>query len=239
MRFEETDFEMIKTYGEIMNSKRKNKKLPSRTLNIWNSYDFKMSGLGAKSKIRGKIRHVGNCLKWSKQRIARGYADCDTWSVDGYLQKLLPNMLQHLKDNRHGSPGFLGENYTNQDGILVNDTCHAEWDKILDRMIFLWRESDVETCAKKNPYEKKYRKAAFEFRRKYGTFGQKLQTQKDLENNRKHGGFYTLHTMDELPEYKEIFDKYHSAERKLEKYRSDCKDKAFDMMKEYFYSLWD
>ena len=57
---------------------------------------------------------------------------------------LLPDMLEYLKNHRCGSPGYLGENYTNADGILVNDTCHEAWDKILDRMIFLWRETDEE-----------------------------------------------------------------------------------------------
>ena len=66
---------------------------------------------------------------------------------------MIPDMLQNLKDTRHGSPGYLGENYINEDGILVNDTCHEEWDKVLERMIFLWRETDEESCSKKNPYE--------------------------------------------------------------------------------------
>ena len=34
------------------------------------------------------------------------------------------------------SPSYLRENYTNEEGILVTDTCHDEWDKILDNMIF-------------------------------------------------------------------------------------------------------
>ena len=78
------------------------------------------------------------------------------------------------RDNRHGSPGYLGENYKNKDGILVNDTCHEEWDKILDRMIFLWRELDENTCTKKNPYEDEYMKASEEFDNKYGLLGEKL-----------------------------------------------------------------
>ena len=61
--------------------------------------------------------------------------------MDGYLSHLFPEMLQDLRDNRMGSPSYLGEDYMNEDGILVNDTCHAEWDRILDRMIFLWREA--------------------------------------------------------------------------------------------------
>lgn len=44
-------------------------------MNIWNKYDFAMSGLGKKSKILAKIKHFFKCVKWSKQRITRGYCD--------------------------------------------------------------------------------------------------------------------------------------------------------------------
>lgn len=93
------------------------------------------------------------CIRWSYQRVTRGYADCDKWDMYTFLQILIPEMLQDMRDNRHGSPSYLGENYTNADGILVNDTCHDEWDKILNYMIFLWRESAEDTCTRKNPYE--------------------------------------------------------------------------------------
>lgn len=114
--------------------------LPDRTNNIWNRYDFAMCGLGEKNILWAKIKHFKKCLRWSKQRVVRGYSDSDIWNMYGYLQTLLPDMLQNLKDNRHGSPGFLGENYTNAEGVVVNDTCHTEWDKLLERMIFLWKE---------------------------------------------------------------------------------------------------
>ena len=148
-------------------------------------------------------------------------------------------MLQDLRDNRSGSPGYLGDNYTNEEGILVNDTCHAEWDKILDKMIFRWRESREETCSRKNPFEEEYDKAFDEFYEKYGVLGEKLQTEAELEENRKRAGGGTIHFMDELPEYKDIFEKYRAEERKLEEYREKCKNEALDMLKEYFYSLWD
>lgn len=221
-----------------MSLKRKKKELPDRTMNIWNKYDFAMSGLGEKVRFLGKIKHFGRCLKWSRQRIVRGYADSDVWSMEGYLQKLIPDMLQHLKDNRMGSPAFLGENYTNDEGILVNDTCHAEWDKILDRMIFLWRETDEDTCSRQNPYEEEYWKADTEFTEKYGLLGEKLQTDQEREDGRKRG-YRMLHSMEELPEYKEIYDRHREEDKKLEKYRSDCKDEALDMLKEYFYALWE
>ncbi|KIR03546.1 hypothetical protein P261_02361 [Lachnospiraceae bacterium TWA4] len=83
--------------------------------------------------------------------------------MDAYLQELLPKMLLQLKETRTGSPGFLGENYTDSNGILQNDTCHEEWDKILNRMIFLWKESNERTCSKKNPYAKKHTQAYKQF----------------------------------------------------------------------------
>lgn len=214
-------------------------KLPVRTNNIWNRYDFAMCGLGEKSMLWGKIKHIKRCLSWSKQRIVRGYSDFDIWNMYGYLQTLLPDMLQHMKDNRHGSPSFLGENYTNEEGFMVNDTCHVEWDEILDRMIFLWKETDENTCSKKNPYEEEHSKTHDEFTERYGFLGEKLQTKEELEENRKRSGRGTVHFMDELPEYKEISDKYREEERRLEQYRNDCKDKAMDMLKMYFFALWD
>lgn len=48
-----------------------------------------------------------------------------------------------------------------------------------------------------------------------------------------------VHFMKELPEYREIYEKYYAEGRKLDKYREQCNNEAFDMLKEYFYSLWD
>ena len=126
------------------------------------------------------LKYLKRCIKWSCQRIVRGYAEGDGWNMDGYLQRLVPDMLQDLKDNRNGSPSYLGENYTNEEGILVNDTCHDEWDKILDNMIFLWRESNEERWNRINPYYDEYHKAYEEFTEKYGILGDKLRTEAEL-----------------------------------------------------------
>ena len=82
-------------------------------------------------------------------------------------------------------------------------------------------------------------KALDEFRDKYGVLGKKLQTLEELEANRKRGGGGTVHFMSELPEYKEISEKYMDEEKKLEQYRIDCKDEVMDLMKEHFFALWD
>lgn len=208
-------------------------------LNIWNKKEFYMDVHFEKNILIGTVKHLINRIKWSKQRIVRGYADCDRWGMYDYLQMLIPDMLQNLKDNRMGSPSCLGENYTNDEGRVVNNTCHEEWDKILDRMIFLWRESREETCSRNNHYEEEYFKASTEFEQKYGILGEKLQTEAELEKARKRGGGGTAHFMDELPEYKEIYDLYMEEESRLEKYREQCQMEALDMLKKYFYLLWD
>ena len=132
------------------------KEMPLSTNNIWNKRDFALAG------FKGWVKHFFRCIKWSRQRITRGYADSDVWDMDAFLQKLIPDMLENFKDNHHGAPTCLGED---------EDTANAEWDRILDKMIFLWRESGKDLSPKK--------------------------------------------------------------------YRDECKDEAFEMLKEYFFCLWD
>ena len=62
---------------------KRKKRLPERTLNIWNCHDFAMVGLGEKSRIIAMIKHSGRCLKWSRQRVVRGYAEeCKDEAID-------------------------------------------------------------------------------------------------------------------------------------------------------------
>lgn len=115
--------------------------------NVWSGDEFRW-------QLREPYRlpHlVFQNIKYSWQRITKGYCDKDLWNIDGWFMDIMPNMLQQFKENRHGSPGILGTDYVNADGIRCNDTCHQEWDEILDKMIFLFREMNEETCQKKNP----------------------------------------------------------------------------------------
>ena len=186
-------------------------------------------------KAAGLICRACRDIKYAWQRIMRGYADCDIWSIDSWFLSVIPDMLLQLKDTRHGSPGILGENYTNEDGILVNDTCHGEWDAILSEMIWLFRESDESTCRKVNPYEEEHSRIFNEFEEKYGIFGQKLMT----EEEKSISGDIRVHFARELPEYQEAEEFYFAEEKRLEEYREECKDKAFEMFSKWFWYLWD
>lgn len=200
------------------------------TINIWNREEFLRNARFTKYGILGYFKEFGRRIKWSYQRIVRGYADCDRWSICDYLQTLIPAMLQDLRDNAFGAPAYLCEN----DPLAG----HEEWNRILDKMIFLWHEADSETCSMKNPYEEEHTKSFEEFERKYGILGEKLQTEEELERGRKTG-CSTAHLMGELPEYREIDEKYDAESRKIDEYRMKCQAEALDMLKQYFNDLWD
>ena len=75
--------------------------------NIWSKEDFAIAGIGEKSKVLARLKYFFRCIKWSRQRVHRGYADCDIWAMDSYLQRLIPDMLQTLKDTRQPYSFFL------------------------------------------------------------------------------------------------------------------------------------
>ncbi len=187
---------------------------------------------------KGIIKQFRRDLRCCWQRITKGYCEKDLWSIHDWFLEIVPDMLEEYKKGRTGSPGVLGKNYTNEKGILVNDTCHEEWDQILDEMIFLFREADEDACTKKNPCEKEYSRAFDEFVMKYGLLGSGLRTPEEIEKDKERNVF-TYHGMHELPEYKEISEQYNAEEKKLEEYREECKNKAFELFSRWFYSLWD
>lgn len=132
---------------------------------------------------------------------------------------------------------MLGENYANDKGFTVNDKCHEEWDKILDRMIFLLGEMNEDTCKKENPYYEEWAKAQDEFSKEYGFMGQGLITEEEKAEFPE--GYSRWHTMGELPQYKEISENFFKAEREKDQYRDDCKNEFFELFSKCFWDLWD
>lgn len=61
-----------------------------------------------------------NFIKHFCQRGYRGYADCDHWSADGYLEEVMIGVLTDLKKHVHGYP---------------NDLTPELWDSILEEII--------------------------------------------------------------------------------------------------------
>lgn len=64
------------------------------------------------------------CLVWERKTGCLWELSTAGNIFSGANRELPEDMLQKLKDIRHVSLGYLGENYTNEEGILVNDICH-------------------------------------------------------------------------------------------------------------------
>lgn len=98
-------------------------------------------------------------IKWFWQRGKRGYSDRDVWNMDDWFLDTIIPMLKKLKTIKHGYPANLTP---------------EEWDKILDRMIFCFKEANDSTCSMINEYEEKFI---------LETFGNPLKDNKELREN--------------------------------------------------------
>ena len=173
-----------------------------------------------------------------EQRYDRGYADVDVWNLNYWFIETVRPMLIQLRDTRFGSPSHLGTQTTNEKGYLISKGCHEAWDAILNRMIFLLGEMEEETCVRRNKYENEYIKASEEFMKMYGMFGNKLLTEEERAAAEEGKGI-RVHTMRELPEYKQLVENYMNEEVELGKYRNECKNEFFELFSKYFWDLWD
>lgn len=69
-------------------------------------------------------------IKWFFQRGKRGWADCDTWGLDHYLARIMPEMLRYLQENLHSYPGY-----------DEASTC-GKWYDILEELIEGWEAAN-------------------------------------------------------------------------------------------------
>ena len=101
-------------------------------LNVFSNKD----GFGRLSK---NIVYFFDNLKYAKQRVMRGFADCDTRDFNSYLKKLFTDGLDCFAANLHSYP----ERY----GSVEN------WGKELRRVASLVRKLDVEEFERPDDYD--------------------------------------------------------------------------------------
>jgi hypothetical protein len=76
---------------------------------------YKISVIRSKTSILNTLIYVFcykkyrplQSLKWLYQRATSGYADCDIWSFDNYLARVISGGLRRLAITTHGSPGHM------------------------------------------------------------------------------------------------------------------------------------
>lgn len=176
--------------------------------------------------VFGVTRQFIKDIKCCYQRITLGYCDRDLWNIDDWFLSLIPEMLIKFNKTRHSFP------------VLGTEDDDKRWSLILRKIAHLLRESNEDTCSLKNPYEKEYDKALEEFSKTYGVLGRKLLTKEEREKEKKEH-VKISHTLNDVPKYREIVENYFEYEKKIAKYRSDCKTKAIKLFNKYFWDLWD
>lgn len=78
-------------------------------------------------------------IKWAYQRVNRGWDDRAAWSVDYWLNAMLPDVLSQLKKYNHGTPMQFydglehDENWSYDD--KADDIARNRWNAELDKMI--------------------------------------------------------------------------------------------------------
>ena len=94
-----------------------------------------IKGWYKREKLPRKISLFFQDLKFCRQRIKYGWCDRDTWNMDSWFLEVIPPMLKHLRNNKHGHP--------------INMTAE-EWNRTLNKMICLF-----EVCRRKEEDEDK------------------------------------------------------------------------------------
>ena len=197
----------------------------------------------------------------AKERATLGFCRRDVWEIDTWFLHIMPRMIEKLRDTHLGFPTIFIEEYyeLNKENIslskndfcnyvyyndyenLYNEVdkwCNNRWIEILNKMVFLFDECNDEKCTMKNEYYEEYLKMRKDFDKKYGYSGEKLRTQEELKSDKKTGNL-TNHSMSELPEYKNMLEKYFEREGEIDKYKTKCKKEALKMFIKYFDNLWD
>lgn len=60
--------------------------------------------------LRHPFEWIGDkcrALKWARQRVVRGYADCDVWNLDNWFSDVVSGALTHLAEHHCGWPDHL------------------------------------------------------------------------------------------------------------------------------------
>jgi hypothetical protein len=78
-------------------------------------------------------------VKWASQRVIRKYDDRATWSVDYWLDSIMPDILITLKMNGHGIPVSMYDGMPHDENYEYDEDADKEakerWDAELDKMI--------------------------------------------------------------------------------------------------------
>ena len=170
-------------------------------------------------------------LRMKCQRFRRGYASIDVWSMKYWFQETFPKMIIYLRDMKHGAPEEKFEEVDNFPLLWV-----AEQSKILLEQ------------KKKNGYEEEinlYNGNDKIFDRWWLVLSriayclQESSEDQTTEINEYTEKFDKLTWVEQVDPDSELREKWFNRDEEIAEYRDKMKDEAFDLLKKYFWHLWD
>lgn len=182
--------------------------------------------------------------KVKRQRTERGFADSDCWNIYAWFLEMIPQMLTQLRNNLHGYPAKLMPPKKAKGAASPDETKAGEeagqkqWEAILDRMIFLLREMNEDTCSFQNPYETEFLAMEEDFRKKYGFGGERLQSEEEKQQ-KSHRMYFPWEFPDLYPNAIKLHHNFLMQEQLKNKYRDQCREEFFQLFSLHFWDLWD
>ncbi|MCL2649488.1 MAG: hypothetical protein FWD60_00495 [Candidatus Azobacteroides sp.] len=182
-------------------------------------------------RIFYKIKEFPRDVKHIYQRARKGYSYRDLWSIDYWFMEIMPKMLTDFKKNLHGCPAQFT---TNDDGTQHQDIEKGmkDWEDIIERMIFYFREMNDNTCSMKNEFEDEY----FKQLHKPNEGKPVKEWFIPCEEDEQHGKLYRLNEGEVDPELEE---NYRKKMLEIETYKDNMKNEGFELFSKYFWDLWD
>lgn len=196
-----------------------------------------------------KIKDLRFERRMKKQRYKRGFSDSDCWGLDYWICETLPKMILRLRDMKHGYPCGLEfkeyDNFPKEWKLQELDKCKqvfekedwefsfedpmVKWYITLTRIAFCLQQADKD-LELPNEYREQFFNELFRDMEK-DTISEWF---KHLWKKVDKGYVYNP------PEVNKDLEKnYYKVEEENDLYKVKCKNEAMDLLKEYFYCLWD
>lgn len=186
----------------------------------------------------------------------KGFISQDIWNLDNWLTETFPKMIRELADTTHGYPQEEFEeieefplewtkntideiNRKRQNKIEITspfdiDNEADRWELILLRMAYCFERADKFEDFEENEYSEEYFNQVFgrdHKMKKHESF-KKWWKRRTIK---VEGGYQLIeHEPDE-----ELQKNYYNREREIWENKVAYKNEALDLLKKYFYDLWD
>lgn len=194
--------------------------------------------------IRKKDREFDEKMK--TQRYERGFSDLDVWNFNSWFSTMVSEMLKQLAENHMGHPVLDSNNKSVSSNSKSLDNMDKEWTNILNRMSFLARELNDETCSWKDEHEKvtdKWYQYHIDFDKEFkdkNVLKTEAELQEEKDTNTEIMVFPDRHPDKTfVAGYKQAKKELFDFEKKLFKYQNKCKNELFKLLSKYYWDLWD